>query len=345
MKKRVLITGGAGFIAHHTIKHLLDNTDWEIVSLDRLDYSGNLNRISDMMLEMPEKDKKRLRVVHHDLRAEINDMLSADLGKFHIIFHMAASSHVDRSITDPLTFVYDNVVATCNILNFARKCKNLELFNYFSTDEVFGPAPNKVKYKERDRYNCTNPYSATKAGGEELAVSFENSYNMPIFITHTMNVFGERQHPEKFIPKCIISARDGLSVDIHSNSRKTKAGSRHYIHASDVADGCLFLIKNKNKILKKVKNDFGGAKCPKFNLVGPVELDNLELAKLISKSVGKKIKYKMVDFHSSRPGHDLRYALDGNLMKKLGWKPKISIEKRIDQVVNWTLKNKRWLKV
>ena len=149
MKKRVLITGGAGFIAHHTIKHLLDNTDWEIVSLDRLDYSGNLNRISDMMLEMPEKDKRRLRVVHHDLRAEINDMLSADLGKFNYILHMAASSHVDRSITDPLTFVYDNVVATCNILNFARKCKNLELFNYFSTDEVFGPAPNKVKYIDR----------------------------------------------------------------------------------------------------------------------------------------------------------------------------------------------------
>ena len=95
----------------------------------------------------------------------------------------------------------------------------------------------------------------------------------------------------------------------------------------------------------KIKNDFGGAKCPKFNLVGPVELDNLQLAKLIAKSVGKKIKYKMVDFHSSRPGHDLRYALDGNLMKKLGWKPKVSIEKRIDQVVNWTLTNNRWLKI
>ena len=127
--------------------------------------------------------------------------------------------------------------------------------------------------------------------------------------------------------------------------KKTKAGSRHYIHASDVADGCLFLIKNRNKIVKKIKNDYGGAKCPKFNLVGPVELDNLQLAKLIAKSVGKKLKYKMVDFHSSRPGHDLRYALDGNLMKKLGWKPKVSIEERIDQVVSWTLKNKRWLKI
>jgi dTDP-glucose 4,6-dehydratase len=190
MSKRVLITGGAGFIAHHTIRHFLKNTDWEIVSLDRLDYSGNLNRIADMMTEFNKETQKRLRIVYHDLRAEINQMLSADLGEFEYIIHMAASSHVDRSIEDPMTFVLDNVVATCNILNFGRKQKNLERFIYFSTDEVFGPAPIGVKYKERDRYNSTNPYSATKAGGEELAVAFENSYGMPIYITHTMNVFG-----------------------------------------------------------------------------------------------------------------------------------------------------------
>ena len=112
MTKRVLITGGAGFIAHHTISYILKNTDWNVVSLDRLDYSGNLNRISDMMKDFDETTKKRLRVVHHDLRAEVNEMLFADLGNFNFILHMAASSHVDRSITDPMTFVYDNVVAT-----------------------------------------------------------------------------------------------------------------------------------------------------------------------------------------------------------------------------------------
>jgi len=344
MTKRVLITGGAGFIAHHTIFYILKNTDWDIVSLDRLDYSGNLNRISDMMKDFDDSTKKRLRIVHHDLRAEINEMLMGDLGDFNFILHMAASSHVDRSITDPMTFVLDNVVATCNILNFARKNKNLELFIYFSTDEVFGPAPKGVSYKERDRYNCTNPYSATKAGGEELAVAFQNSYNLPIIITHTMNVFGERQHPEKFIPKCIVSARDGVMIDIHSDATKTIAGSRHYIHANDVADGCIFLINNRKKF-KEIEKDFGGAKCPKFNLVGPVELNNLALGRLIAKSVGKNLKYKMVDFHSSRPGHDLRYALSGEFMKKMGWIPKVSIEKRIDQVVKWTLENERWLKI
>ena len=188
--KKVLLTGGAGFIAHHIIRHFLKNTDWEIVSLDRLDYSGNLNRIADMMNEFNITDKKRVRIVYHDLRAEVNQMLAADLGQFDYILHLAASSHVDRSIDNPMEFVQDNVVATCNILNFARFQKNLERFIYFSTDEVFGPALG-VNYKERDRYNSTNPYSATKAGGEELAVAFENSYYMPIYITHTMNVLGE----------------------------------------------------------------------------------------------------------------------------------------------------------
>ena len=341
--KKVLITGGAGFIAHHTIKYFLENTDWEIVSLDRLDYSGNLNRISDMMIEIKKQHHKRFRVVFHDLRAEINEMLKADLGEFDYILHMAASSHVDRSISDPMMFVLDNVVATCNILNFARKQKNLERFIYFSTDEVFGPAPKGVNYKERDRYNSTNPYSATKAGGEELSVAFENSYKMPIYITHTMNVFGERQHPEKFIPMTIKNVRDGKTVTIHSDSSKKTPGSRHYIHAIDVADACLFLLNNQKKI-SKLKKDYGGAKCPKFNLVGPVEWNNLELAENIAKSQNKKLYFNMVDFHSSRPGHDLRYSLDGNLMKKLGWQPKVSIEERINQVVNWTLSNERWLK-
>ncbi len=342
--KKVLLTGGAGFIAHHIIRHFLKNTDWEIVSLDRLDYSGNLNRIADMMNEFNSDEKKRVRIVYHDLRAEVNQMLAADLGQFDFILHLAASSHVDRSIDNPMEFVQDNVVATCNILNFARNQKNLERFIYFSTDEVFGPAPVGINYKERDRYNSTNPYSATKAGGEELAVAFENSYYMPIYITHTMNVFGERQHPEKYIPMTIRNVRDDKLVTIHSDETRVTPGSRHYIHASDVADGCLFLLNNPNKV-QELPNDFGGAKCPKFNLVGPVEWNNLELAKKIAKAQNKELKYRLVDFHSSRPGHDLRYALDGNLMKELGWEPKVSPDERIKQVVNWTLENDRWLKL
>ena len=241
-----------------------------------------------------------------------------------------------------MEFVQDNVVASCNILNFARNQKNLERFIYFGTDEVFGPAPEGVNYKERDRYNSTNPYSATKAGGEELAVAFENSYHMPIYITHTMNVFGERQHPEKYIPMTIKNVRDEKLVTIHSDEERTTPGSRHYIHASDVADACLFLLNNPNKV-QELPKDFGGAKCPKFNLVGPVEWNNLELAQKIARAQNKELKYRLVDFHSSRPGHDLRYALDGSLMKHIGWTPKVSPDERINQVVKWTLDNVRWL--
>ena len=304
--KNVLITGGAGFIAHHLIYYLLNNTDWNIVSLDRLDYSGNLNRLDNILSKLSPEKKSRIKVVFHDLKSEINPWIKKELGEINIILHLAAGSHVDRSIDFPMEFVLDNVVGTANILDYARYLndeKKLERLVYFSTDEIFGPAPKGIDYKENDRYNSTNPYSATKAGGEELAVAYENTYKLPIYITHTMNVFGERQHPEKFIPMCIKKIRDGETVTIHS----------------------------------------GGAKCPKFNIVGSEELNNLELAQIIADSQGKELKYEMLDFHSSRPGHDLRYSLSGEKMKKLGWTPSIKLTERIKQVVGWSLKNDNWI--
>ncbi len=335
--KRVLITGGAGFIAHHVIDTILTETDWEVVSLDRLDFSGNLNRLHDVLKD--NKNKKRVKVVHHDLKAELNPMIENLIGKVEYILHLAAGSHVDRSIDNPLEFVYDNVVGTCNILNFARKQDRLERFVYFSTDEVFGPAPDTIKYKEMDRYNSTNPYSASKAGGEELCVAFENTYSIPMFITHTMNVFGERQHPEKYIPLCIRRIRDGDKIFIHADSDKVTPGSRHYIHAKDVADGLMFLLKNNIKVDK----DTTGAKLQKFNIVGKEEVDNYRLAASIAEIQNRPLNFELVDFHSSRPGHDLRYALDGSLMELLGWRPKYSFTDRIEQVTHWYLTNREWL--
>jgi len=344
MNKKVLITGGAGFIAHTLVSHILRNTDWEVVTLDRLDYSGNLNRLDDILSDCSTEQKKRLRIIFHDLKAEVNPQIKAAIGEVDYVLHLAAASHVDRSIEYPMEFVMDNVVATCNILNFARTLTNLSRFIYFSTDEVFGPAPTGVNYAERDRYNSTNPYSATKAGGEELCVAFENTYKMPIYITHTMNVFGERQHPEKYIPSTIKKVRDGEIVTIHSDPTKTQAGSRHYIHTHDVAEAILFLLDISDKG-HTFENDFGGAKCPKFNIVGKEEVDNLELAQYIAMAVGKELNHEMVDFHSARPGHDLRYAMSGDYMRKLGWEPKVSLRERIKQVVQWTLENDRWLKI
>ncbi len=342
--KKVLITGGAGFIAHHMIYYLLKNTDWQIISLDRLDYSGNLNRLDNILLDADMDQKSRVKIVYHDLKSSINPWITKEIGDVDFILHLAAGSHVDRSIDFPMEFVLDNVVGTANVLDFARllnEKNKLERFIYFSTDEVFGPAPKGIDYKENDRYNSTNPYSATKAGGEELAVAYENTYKLPVYITHTMNVFGERQHPEKFIPMCIKKIRDGESVTIHSDKTKKIPGSRHYIHAEDVAEAIYFILS------KKLENeiDFGGAKCPKFNIVGSEELNNLELAQIIANCQNKELKYEMVDFHSSRPGHDLRYSLSGEKMKKLGWKPSIKLTERIKQVVDWSLNNENWIEL
>jgi dTDP-glucose 4,6-dehydratase len=222
----------------------------------------------------------------------------------------------------------DNVIGTFNILEHARR--GCSKFVYFSTDEVFGPAPVGTAYKEWDRYRSTNPYSATKAGGEELTLAYHNTYGVPAMITHTMNVFGERQHPEKYIPGTIAKCRDGELVTVHSDVTRTRAGSRFYIHARNVADALVHVLKK-------------GTPGDKYNIVGEVECDNLRLAQLIAKFVGKPLFHEMVDFHSSRPGHDLRYALDGTKLAELGWTPKVNFEDSLERVVNWSLSNPSWL--
>jgi len=219
-----------------------------------------------------------------------------------------------------------------NMLEYARGLPGLRKFIYFSTDEVFGPAPNDVAYKEWDRYNSSNPYAASKAGGEELVLSYINTYKLPCLITHTMNAFGERQHSEKFIPSTLKKILKGESVTIHSDPTRTISGSRFYIHCRNIASAILFLID-----VGKIGD--------KYNIVGEREVSNLDMAHFISGILGKQLKYTMVDFHSSRPGHDLRYALDGTKMKELGWELPLDFEQSLTKTIMWYLKmgNIRWL--
>lgn len=328
MSKKVIVTGGAGFIGSHVIEYILTNTDWTVTSLDRLDFSGSLRRLDEIMVNPHWKN--RLKLVWHDLKAAINPLTTQDLNNCNYVLHLAAGSHVDRSIDFPLDFVMDNVVGTCNLLDWARTLPNLEKFLYFSTDEVFGPAPQGVYYSEWDRYNSGNPYSASKAGAEELCLAYANTYRMPIFITHTMNVFGIRQHPEKFIPLVMRKVLKDETVFIHANAECTEAGKRHYISTEDVANAVVFLID------KGIPKD-------KYNIVGEREVDNLQLAQMIANIIGKPLNYKLVDFHSSRPGHDLRYALNGKKMQDLGWVPQKKVEERLNEVVKWSLKNTYWI--
>ena len=308
----ILITGGAGFIGHHVIEFFLENTNANIVSLDRIDISSNLGRLQALLKKNPEW-KKRLKVVWHDLKSPIGDYNCEALGDITHILHLAASSHVDRSIINPLGFVMDNVVGTCNLLDYARlKCKNLKFFLYFSTDEVYGSAPKGVKYKENDRYRSTNPYAASKAGGEELCVAYHNTYKMPIIITHTMNVYGERQHPEKFIPLIMKKLLKQEELEIHSNRDLTEVTKRHYLYAKDVAYAIHFLMQN---------HTFG----EKYNIAADNESNNLELALKISQMMNLPLKYKLV-VPTSRPGNDFRYGVCGEKLHKMGWRQKFSLD-------------------
>ena len=332
MSKRILITGGSGFIGSHVIEFLLDKTDWEIVTLDRIDSTSTLERLNHL-------DTSRIKTVWHDLKAPINELVTYKIGRIDYSIHMAASTHVDRSIIDPWEFVQDNVIGTFHWLEYLRNLhvQCVERAIYFSTDEVFGDAPEGIAYKEWDRYKCRNPYAATKAGAEELVVAYENTYSLPLLITHTMNVFGERQNGEKFIPLCIKNILSGEKTYIHANEDRTKSGSRFYIHGRNVGEALYFLLQN-------------GVQGEKYNIVGEQEISNEQLYLKIWDVLGFDAKellsepsYELVDFHSSRPGHDLRYALDGSYLEQCGFTYEHNLGTMLQKTVKWYLDNQEWL--
>lgn len=325
---RVLVTGGCGFIGSHVCEHLLRNTDWQLVLLDRLTYASNgFQRIR----ENGVYQSRRTTLFSHDCSQPIPKGLAEEIGQFDYILHLAAETHVDNSIENPRPFVIANVMGTLEMLEFARTQRSLKRFVYFSTDEVFGPAKEGIFFKEWDRYNSTNPYSAAKAGGEELCLAWANTYGVPVVISHCMNVFGERQHVEKFIPGTVRKILRGETVTIHSDPTLTQSGTRFYIHARNVAAAVLHILNHTSAVREK------------YNIVGEREVSNLELALLIAGILGKDLQYKMVDFHSSRPGHDLRYALDGKKLETLGWKPPVGFEASLSKTIKWYLSNPKWL--
>jgi len=326
--KTIVLTGGCGFIGHHFAEYVHKHTDWNIIIIDKLSYASmGLNRLRNNKLV----NSKRVKIFTFDLCNPISDGIIKEIGdNINYIVHMAAETHVDNSIENPTHVITNNVNSTVNLLEWARKIKNLEIFFYFSTDEVFGPALGDTLYKEWDRHRPTNPYSASKSAAENICISYENTYNLPLMIVNVMNAFGERQHVEKFIPLCMKKILNNEKIYIHSYPDKMKSGTRFYIHAQNIASAVLFLINN-------------GKLGEKYNISGEKEVSNMDLALLISKFVGKELEYEMVDFHSSRPGHDLRYGLDGTKLYELGWKPKFDFEKSLNKTVQWTLKNKEWL--
>jgi dTDP-glucose 4,6-dehydratase len=299
--------------------------------LDKLTYASNgFNRLR----EIGAYDNPRVRTYPVNIAERIGTELEREIGNVDYVVHMAAETHVDNSISGPRAFVEANVLGTFEMLEYARRIKGLKKFLYFSTDEVFGPAPGVTRYKEWDRYNSTNPYSATKAAGEELTLAWGNTFGVPVIITHTMNVMGERQHPEKFIPKVVKAVLSGSEIEIHANKTLTRSGTRFYIHARNVASAVLFLLR-----------DHMGFDRQKYNIVGEQEVSNRKLAETIAGILGRPVFYKLVDFHSSRPGHDLRYALDGELLGQCGWSTPKTFYQSLEKTVNWMVRpeNAHWL--
>jgi dTDP-glucose 4,6-dehydratase len=326
--KTILVTGGCGFIPSHFIEHVHRKTDWNIVIIDKLTYASNgLTRLRDASL----LHSKRIRIFTTDLARPFTIGLIQEIGNVDIIVHMAADTHVDNSIRNPVDVVENNVMSTVHLLEYARNhLPKLEQFFYFSTDEVYGSAPPGVAYKETDRHKPTNPYSASKSAAEQLCVSYENTYKIPLIMVNVMNAFGERQHVEKFIPKCVRDITAGKTIYIHTDTESVP-GSRFYIHARNIADAVMFLIKN-------------GSIGQLYHVTGEKEVDNLEMAQIIAAVLGKELKYELVNFHGDRPGHDTRYALDGSKLNDLGWCVPVGFEDSLRHTVKWTLEHPEWLK-
>jgi dTDP-glucose 4,6-dehydratase len=280
------------------------------------------------MKDIGAYDNPRVKLFTHDISTPIEYSLVDEIGKIDYIAHLCAETHVDRSIHDPKPFVIANVLGTMEMLEFAKKVKPKK-FLYFSTDEVFGDAPPGIAYKEWDRYNSRNPYAASKAGGEELALAYAHTYGMPMIITHCHNVFGERQHKEKFIPIVMNKARLEQTLLIHCSNGLP--ASRAWIHARNVSDAILFLLENTPDNVRD-----------KFNIPGK-EIDNLDLALFIADKMGVELKYEKTNYYSERPGHDPSYRLDADKIRSFGWKEPKNMEESLAKTIGWSLKNIRWL--
>jgi len=343
MTKKLLITGGCGFVGHHLIEGVLKQIDWEIIVLDRLNYaSSGFDRLRDI----EAYDDKRVKILGCDLSNGIPEGISKEIGDINYIWHLAAESHVDRSLEDSIPFVETNVLGTARLLEYVKRYQpNLKRFITFSTDEVFGPAPEGVFYKEGDTCNPSNPYSATKEGEEAISKAFAFSFGLPIMITRSMNIFGERQHPEKFIPRTVRAILKGEKVTIHG--LPGNISSRCWIHAREVGNALLFLMENGQVIEKKYQSDSSHGI---YHIVGE-ERNVLDLANRISEIIrGRKLRddeIEYVDFHSTRPGHDLRYALSGEKLKQMGFNYTMDLDESFDKTIRWMIgpENRRWLEI
>lgn len=338
--KRLLLTGIGGSIGCHFFAHIMHNTDWHVVGTDSFRHKGWTDRIDLMVTNHPDW-RERLTLITHDLNAPFSELMKKKMGKIDIIISMASLSDVEASIHHPESFVMNNVQLALNLLEYAREAKP-EVFLQISTDEVYGAVASKHDdlRKEWDPIVPSNPYAASKACQEAIAISYWRTYGVPLIITNTMNNFGEMQQASKFpamLQKWIAS---GKKVTIHGHPGMI--GSRSYIHSRNFADAVLFILKNCPPHLHAPNTC---DKPDRYNIAGDKQLDNLELAQTIAGLMGSTLDYELVDSHTQRPGHDLHYGLDDGKLKALGWHPPLTFEESMKNVILWQEEHKEWLSV
>ncbi len=330
---KILITGGAGFIGSHVVRLFVNKyPSYTIYNLDKLTYAGNLANLKDI------ESKPNYKFVKGDIVDAdfINKLFSEH--KFGAVIHLAAESHVDRSITNPLEFVYTNVIGTVNLLNAAKTiykedANAFKLFYHVSTDEVYGSLGETGMFTETTSYDPHSPYSASKASSDHFVRAYHDTYGLPALISNCSNNYGPNHFPEKLIPLCISNIKNNKPLPIYGKGENV----RDWLFVEDHA--------------RAIDVIFHNAKAGStYNIGGHNEWTNIDVIRLLCKIMDKKLgraegtNEKLITFVKDRAGHDLRYAIDSTkLQNELGWKPSLKFEEGLERTVDWYLANEEWL--
>lgn len=333
MNRTIIITGGAGFIGSHVVRLFVKKyPDYRIVNVDALTYAGNLENLRDIE-DAPNYFFEKVNILHADQIERTFILHQPDA-----VIHLAAESHVDRSILSPLDFVYTNVIGTVNLLNtvrhFWKDNSEGKRFYHVSTDEVYGALGDTGLFTEQTAYNPHSPYSASKASSDHFVRAYHDTYGLPVVITNCSNNYGPNHFPEKLIPLFINNVLEKKPLPVYGDGLYT----RDWLFVKDHAQA-IDLVYHQGK------------NGETYNIGGFNEWKNIDLVKLLCKLMDERLGNKpgtsesLITYVKDRPGHDRRYAIDaGKINKELGWKPSVTFEEGLGQTIDWYLENKEWLK-
>jgi dTDP-glucose 4,6-dehydratase len=329
--KSILITGGAGFIGSHVVRHFVRKyPDIKIINIDKLTYAGNLANLTDIEKE-PNYEFVRADIVDAEAIYE-----AFRKHQFDGVIHLAAESHVDRSISNPMEFIFTNIVGTVNLLNAAREIwKDMEgkRFYQISTDEVYGSLGETGLFVETTAYDPRSPYSSSKASADHLVRAYHHTYKLPVVISNCSNNYGSFQFPEKLIPLSINNIRQGKPIPIYGKGENI----RDWLFVEDHASAIDLIFHQ-------------GKNGETYNIGGNNEWTNIDLIRLLCRIMDKKLNRsageseQLITFVKDRAGHDLRYAIDSTkLQRELGWRPSLQFEEGLEKTVDWYLANESWM--